>query len=309
MPLDPALKTILEPMNAGEGPKLHELSPADARTFFDAMQFPGGDEIALASVEDQTFAGPAGSVPVRIYRASTEAAQPALVYFHGGGWVIGSIDTHDATCRALAAGAGCTVVSVDYRLAPEAPYPAAADDCYAALEWVAAEAASLGIDPARIALGGDSAGGNLTAVVSQMARDRSGPSVCFQLLIYPVTDADFGRASYDENATGYLLETDAMKWFWGHYVPDEARRSEPYASPLRAPDLAGLPPALVITAEFDPLRDEGEAYAAALEKAGVDTTLTRYDGMIHGFYAMGALVKGARDAVAESVGALKKAFG
>ncbi|MAE95173.1 MAG: hypothetical protein CL910_10985 [Deltaproteobacteria bacterium] len=307
MPVDPALSAILDQLAQTEGPKLHELPPEQARTFFDQMQMPAA-ELPIASVQDRTLPGPAGDIPVRIYLPEVEGTPPVLVYFHGGGWVIGSIETHDGSCRELANEVGCAVVSVDYRLAPEHPYPAAADDCYAVAAWVAEHGAELGVDGSRLAIGGDSAGGNLSAVVALMARDRGTPQIAFQLLIYPVTDADFTRSSYVENATGYLLEADAMKWFWNHYVPDPAQRAEAYCSPLRAGDLAGLPPALVLTAELDPLRDEGEAYGQRLKEAGVTVTTTRYDGMIHGFFAMGLLVEGAREAVAEASTALRGAL-
>ncbi len=307
MPLDPALKLVLDQLAANPGPQLHELEPAQARTFFDAMQFPS-PEIALPSVEIRTIPGPAGEIPVRIYRPSTAATLPALVYFHGGGWVIGSLDSHDPSCRNLAKEVGCSVVSVDYRLAPEHRYPAAPEDCYAATRFVAENAAQLGIDAKRIAIGGDSAGGNLAAVVALMARDRRGPSLRFQLLLYPVTGADFTRASYRENAEGYLLTLKMMEWFWNHYVPDASARRGAYCAPLHAKDLAGLPPALVQTAEFDPLRDEGEAYAKRLKQAGVATTLTRYDGLIHGYFAMGGISEAAARAVREAVTALRTAL-
>jgi len=307
MPLDPGLQIVLDQLAQNPGPKLHELKPAEARVFFEQMQFPA-EEIQLASVEDRVVPGPAGALPVRIYRPQVESPLPALVFFHGGGWVIGSLDSHDATCRDLARRVGCAVVSIGYRLAPEHPYPAAAEDCYAATAWLAEHGADFGVDGRRLAVGGDSAGGNLAAVVAQMARDRRGPELAFQLLIYPVTDADFERASYVENAEGFLLEAVGMRWFWDLYVPDLAQRSEPYCAPLRAVDLAGLPPALVITAELDPLRDEGEAYAKGLREAGVPVTATRYDGMIHGFFGMGLLAQGARDAVADASGALQEAL-
>jgi acetyl esterase len=222
--------------------------------------------------------------------------------------VIGSIETHDGLCRQLANAAGCIVVSVDYRLAPEHPYPAAAEDAYAATRWVVDNARSFGGDPSRVAVGGDSAGGNLTAVVSLMARDRGGPPLVQQLLIYPVTDAPTDKGSYRSNAEGYFLTADMMQWFWRHYT-GEAGSAEPYACPLRAKSLAGLPPALVVTAEFDPLRDEGEVYAARLREAGVPVHLSRYDGMIHGFFAMSAFLDRARAAVAEAAEALRGAFG
>ena len=308
MPLDPAFQMILDQMAANPGPPLHEQSPAEARAMYEAMQMPGV-EVELAAVEDRTMPGAEGEIPVRVYRPEAPGRLPVLVYFHGGGWVIGSLDSHDAPCRELASKAGCVVVSVDYRLAPEARYPAAADDCFAVTRYVAENAAELGVDAQRVAVGGDSAGGNLGAVVAQMARDRGAPSLCFQLLIYPVTDADFGRGSYTENAEGYLLTTEAMRWFWGHYVPDEAQRTEPYCAPLRAASLAGLPPAFVQTAEFDPLRDEGEAYAKRLEEAGVATRAIRYDGLIHGFFAMGPLSPAAQAGVDDAAEALRAAFG
>jgi acetyl esterase len=245
---------------------------------------------------------------VRIYKPEGRPPLPALVYFHGGGWVIGSLETHDGACRELANRIGCAVVSVDYRLAPESRYPAAAEDCYAATQWVAENAKALGVDAKRIAIGGDSAGGNLAAVVALMARDRGGPALRHQLLIYPVTDADFERASYRENAEGYLLTTKAMAWFWGHYVPELAQRQDGYAAPLRAKDLAGLPPAFVLTAEFDPLRDEGEAYAKRLAQAGVPTRLQRYDGAIHGFFAMGVLSQVARTAIDDAIAEVRAAL-
>jgi acetyl esterase len=307
MPVDPSLKVVLDALAQNEGPQLHELSPQDARTFFDQMQLPSA-EVPVAHVENRTIPGPAGELPVRVYRPEADAPLPVLVFYHGGGWVIGSLETHDGTCRELASQAGCVVVSVDYRLAPEHRHPAAADDCYAALTWVAENAAEVGGDPSRLAVGGDSAGGNLSAVVALLARERGGPALALQLLIYPVTDADFETASYGENAEGYLLTRDAMLWFWDHYVPDPADRALATAAPLRADDLSGLPAALVLTAEFDPLRDEGEAYARRLEEAGVRVTATRYDGMIHGFFAMGALVPPARKAVAEAALALRGAF-
>jgi acetyl esterase len=307
VPLDPALDLVVTQLNSAGGPKLHDLTATQARALYEAAKFPGV-EVEIPHVEDRVVPGAGGGIPVRIYRPEGSAPQPALVYFHGGGWVIGSIETHDGSCRELAKGSGCTVVSVDYRLAPEHRYPAAADDCYAALSWVAENAGDLKIDPERIAVGGDSAGGNLATVVSMMARDRNGPLPRFQLLVYPITDADFESASYRENAEGYLLERATMQWFWDHYIPGKEKRSDAYAAPLRAPSLEGLPPALVITAEFDPLRDEGEAYAGRLKRAGVPTTLSRYDGMIHGFIAMSALVGGARDAVGEAVAALRDAL-
>ena len=224
------------------------------------------------------------------------------------GWVIGDIESSDGLCRILTNAVGCIVVSVDYRLAPEHPFPAAADDAYHATLWAATNASSFGGDPSRIAVCGDSAGGNLAAVVAQIARDRGKPAICFQLLIYPVTDAACDTPSYSENAEGYFLTKDAMQWFWNHYVRNDADRNHPYASPLRARNLAGLPAALVITAEFDPLRDEGERYAEGLRAAGTPVQLTRYEGMIHGFFAMSAVIDQGRTAIQQSAAALRTAF-
>ncbi|MDX2166776.1 MAG: alpha/beta hydrolase [Deltaproteobacteria bacterium] len=310
MPLDPQAQALLDQLESMGGKSLSEMGVSEARQMMEMMSQMRGAPVEVASAVDRTIPGPQADIPVRVYTPQGTAPFPLLVYFHGGGWVLGSLETHDGICRALASGAGCVVVSVDYRLAPEHRYPAAADDCYAATQWAAARAAELGADARRVAIGGDSAGGNLTAVVAQMARDRGGPALAFQLLIYPVTDAtNLETASYRDNATGYLLTTADMHWFWDHYLGDgRPRAAEPYASPLKATSLAGLPPALVLTAEFDPLRDEGEAYARALEEAGVPARLTRYQGMIHGFFGMGALLDQANAAVKEACGNLRLAF-
>jgi acetyl esterase len=222
------------------------------------------------------------------------------VYLHGGGWVLGDLDAYDGLCRTLAAKLRCVVVSVDYRLAPEHRFPNAPEDCYAAARWVAENAASLGIDPGSIAVGGDSAGGNLAAVVALMARDRGGPRIAYQILVYPVTERSFDTGSYRDNGADYFLTTDMMIHFWKEYLSGEDDAASPYASPLRAKDLKGLPPALVITAEFDPLRDEGETYAKRLEQAGVPVRVSRYDGMIHGFYAMPSVFPQALEAIEET---------
>lgn len=309
MPLDPQARFVLDQLAAQGGLDLTALSPADARAAFEKMRLPLPVE-PVARAEDRSIPGPAGAIPVRVYAAEgVSTPAPALVYFHGGGWVIGSLESHDPFCRALANRTGAVIVSADYRLAPEARYPAAAEDCYAVTRWVAENGAGLGIDGTRLAVGGDSAGGNLAAAVALMARDRKGPALRHQLLIYPVTDADFDTTSYRDNADGYMLTREGMQWFWNHYVPDAAQRREPYAAPLRAADLAGLPPATVQTAEFDPLRDEGEAYAARLRDAGIETTLTRYDGQIHGFAAMFEIFDAGKRALEESATALRRALG
>jgi len=308
MPLDPQAKMLIDQLNALGSPPMNTLTPAEARQAMLQMTAmrPPGDEVA--SVENRKVPGPLGDIPVRIYTPAGKKPLPVLVYYHGGGWVIGDLETHDGTCRLIANGSGVIVVSVDYRLAPEHKFPAAAEDCYAATKWVAANAASFGGDPSRLGVGGDSAGGNLAAVVSLMARDRGGPEIKFQLLIYPVTNAAFDEPSYVENAEGYFLTRDSMIWFWNHYQSSLADKRNPYAWPLQAKDVHRLPPALVITAEYDPLRDEGEAYARRLADAGVPTTLSRYDGMIHGFFSMSLLLDKGRAAVKEASDAVRAAL-
>jgi acetyl esterase len=307
MPLDPAVRTMLDSIEAVTLKPFNEQTPAEARAGFELMnQIVGPPEKAVPT-EDRTIPGPGGEIPIRIYRPEAEGPVPVVVYFHGGGWVIGNIDSHDTPCHRLAAGVPCVVVSVEYRLAPEARYPAAVEDCEAAAAWVSSHAADLGADPARLAVAGDSAGGNLAAVVARRARDKSGPPIAFQLLIYPATDLTRSMPSQVENGTGYLLTVDAMEWFEGHYL-EESERKEPDASPLFVDDLAGLPPALVVTAEFDPLRDEGEAYAERLRQAGGDAVTSRYDGQIHGFYGLDSLFEGSRTATAETIAALRRAL-
>ena len=269
----------------------------------------GGDKEPVHAVEDRTIPGPAGEIPVRVYRPSAATGLPVLVYLHGGGWVICDLETHDPTCRAISNGAGCVVVSVDYRLAPEHKFPAAADDAYAATAWVAQHAQELGADASRVAIGGDSAGGNLTAAVALMARERAGPPLSFQVLIYPVLDLASESASRKENGEGYFLTAAGMTWYEEQYLRDDADRKNVLASPLLADDLAGLPPALVVTAEYDPLRDEGEAYGRRLNEAGVPATVSRYDGMFHGFLAFAGALDDATRAQAEVFAALRTAFG
>jgi acetyl esterase len=307
MPLHPQFQALLEQMAAAGGKPLTELPVAEARAMYRAMQ-PVATQIEVGRVEDRRIPGPGGEIPLRIYTPAGAGPFPILMNFHGGGWVIGDLDTADAQCRDLCRLVGCVVVSVDYRLAPEHPFPAAADDCYAATRWAHANAAAIDGDPGRLAVGGDSAGGNLAAVVSLMARDRAGPPLCFQLLVYPVTNASFDTASYRDNAEGYLLTRASMEWFWNHYCPTTEQKRNPYASPARAQNLANLPPALVLTAEFDPLRDEGEAYAAALRAARVPAEAVRYDGLIHGFFAMSHLVPAGRPGMEKAAQALRRAF-
>jgi acetyl esterase len=304
MALDPDTRNMLDMLASMGMGDIADLTPEQARAM--RMTPPPAEPTPVGAVADRTLPSAREPIPVRIYSPATPAQRGALVYFHGGGWVIGDLDSHDETCRRLCSGAGLTVISVHYRRAPETTYPGAVEDCYAATCWTAENAAALGIDPHRIAVGGDSAGGNLAAAVALMARDRGGPAIRFQLLIYPVTDADFARASYRENGEGYLLSRRGMQWFWDQYVPDLEQRREPYAAPLRAARLDGLPPALVQTAEFDPLRDEGEAYAEALRQAGVAVRMTRYDGLIHGFFGMQDAIPAARPALQEAIAALRE---
>jgi acetyl esterase len=308
MPVTPEVQTILDFIAAAEGPPREELSPTELRESYGALNTVESRP-EMASVTDRVVPGPAGDIPVRVYVPTAEPGpRPVLVYFHGGGWVIGSVDTHDGTVRAVAEGSGVTVVSVDYRLAPEHPFPAAIDDCLAAVRWVVGNAADLDVDPARLAVGGDSAGGNLAAIAAHELL-AGGPDIRFQLLIYPVTDGTMSHPSIDENAEGYFLTKATMTWFWQQYVCD-GDWTGPRVSPLHAADeiLAGLPPALVITAEYDPLRDEGEAYAARLAAAGVDARTRRYGGMIHGFFSMRDLVPEGKAAVDDACEALRDAL-
>jgi acetyl esterase len=287
---------------------VEESTPAEAREAIRTRTAALGPFEEVAAVADHRIPVAGDEITVRTYSPGGPGSHPALVYYHGGGWVIGDLYTHDGLCRSLTNAARCVVASVEYRLAPEAKYPVAPRDSYAALQWVVAHAERLGIDARRIAVGGDSAGGNLATVVALMARERGGPALVHQVLIYPVTDHAFDTPSYVENATGYVLTRDGMRWFWNHYLQQESQGREPYASPLRAQSLVGLPPALVVTAEYDPLRDEGEAYAARLRDAGVPVTLTRYPGMFHGFVRMTRILDQARTARDEIAGSLQKAF-
>jgi len=310
MPLHQQARLVLDAIEGMKLPDLSELSPADARalTAKQRAELPPGPD---AAVEDREIPGPSGSIAVRIFKplGGTVADKlPVLVWFHGGGFVIGSVAQSDADCRHLATLASVAVVSVEYRLAPDHPFPAAPDDCYAATSWVAEHAAELGVDPARLAVGGDSAGGNLAAVVALMARDRGAPRIRFQRLVYPVTDlVSLETKSHHENAVGYFLTRRTMLWFREHYLPREAERKEPYASPLHA-DLRWLPRTLVLTAEFDPLRDEGEELAKRLDRAGTAVTLRRYPGMIHGFFSMNAFLDDGKRALADAAAALRDAL-
>jgi acetyl esterase len=299
MPIDPSAAAVIEVLEQHFPRVERTRSAAEAREL--ARQLPRPADVEpIAAVDDRRVPGPDGEIAVRIYRPAVDGGpRPGVVYFHGGGFVICDLDSHDGACRRLANAMGAVVVSVDYRLAPEHPWPAAPEDAYAATRWVAEHAAELGIDAARLALAGDSAGGNLTAVVALMARDRGGPPLAFQLLVYPVIDLGSTRAQYPsqrENAEGYFLTVPQMEWYRRQYLADDGHGEQPYASPIKASSLVGLPPACVVTAEMDPLRDEGEAYGRALDAAGVPVTIHRAPGMFHGFFNMDAVLDGSKDA-------------
>ncbi|MFC6835364.1 alpha/beta hydrolase [Halomarina ordinaria] len=280
----PEIVGLLQQMGAAPLPPFWSLSPEGARQFTEGLFPTADDPEPVAEVMDLEVTEE--GIPVRVYVPEGQGPYPTLVYLHGGGWVIGDLDTYDATCRALANAADRMVVSVDYRLAPEHPFPVPLEDCYAAAEWVFDAAETMQVDTDNVAIGGDSAGGNLATAVALMARDRDGPEFARQVLVYPVTDYDFDTPSYEENADGYLLTRADMEWFWDHYLRDEVDGSHPYASPLRARDLSGLPPATVVTCGFDPLRDEGATYADRLADAGVDVNHVHYADAIHGIVQM-----------------------
>jgi acetyl esterase len=312
MALDPESQRLIDLMAAANRPAWNTLSPEAARELYLSLR-PGaqGPRPAEVEVVDRTIAGPAGDLPVRIYRPVSVAADaklPGLVYAHGGGWVFGNLDSHDVLCAQLALEAGIAVFAVDYRLAPEARFPGAFDDMVAGLKWVAANGPSVGIDPAKLAIGGDSAGGNLAAAVSIWARDNRGPRLRLQLLAYPVTDAVARAESYRRYEDGYGLNAATMEWFFDHYTPDKGSRGDWRVSPLRAGSLAGLAPALVITAGFDPLRDEGRAYAFRLQQEGTQADLMEFGGMLHGFLSSPMLLHGARRGTTLAAAALREAL-
>ena len=307
MPVDPQIQALLD---KGAGvPATHTLSIEVARAQYEARIALMAPPAEIASRREQIIDGPGGPLRIRIYTPHGAGPFPLLVFLHGSGFVLCSLDTHDGMCRNLCAGAACVVASVDYRLAPEHKFPAAIEDCLHATRWAAAHAADLGADASRIVVGGDSAGGNLAAVTALRLREEGGAALCGQLLLYPVTDYHTpGTPSYDENAEGYGLTRDTMKWFWDHYLSDPSEGAHPHASPLRAPDLSGLPSALIVTAQYDPLRDEGEFYAGKLRAAGVPTTLIRYDGVNHGFMFWVGVVDQAGAAMNEACAWLRGIF-
>jgi acetyl esterase len=281
--LHPEVRSIVEQDRAEGVPRSSSLSVEGARSVHvEGFAFPE-EPTPVGDVSEYRIPGPGGPLPVRVYEPDGEGPFPALLYIHGGGWVLGNLEGVDELCRRLANAADCAVVSVDYRLAPEHPFPAPVEDCSAALRWIAENPGVAHADPDRLAVAGDSAGGNLAAAVSLLARDRDGPDLDYQVLIYPVTNHAFDTESYEENAEGYLLTKRDMEWFWDHYLERDLDGRNPYASPLRARDLSGLPPATVVTAGFDPLRDDGLAYADRLAEAGVAVERRNHEDMIHGF--------------------------
>jgi acetyl esterase len=305
VPLHQQAQTLCDAVNALGGIPASDETLQESRDGLALLHASGcGDAEPVYAIGDLD----ANGVPVRVYRPSPDDGLPVVVYLHGGGWTIGSVDVYDPITRALANAANAIVVSVDYRLAPEHPYPAPLDDCWTALEWVAEHTNVFEGDPSRIAIAGDSAGGNLAAVCALRAREEKLP-LALQVLIYPVTDAGLTHPSHTENAEGYLLEAKLMRWFVDCYTRGGADVSDWQISPLRAPDVAGVAPALVITAEYDVLRDEGEAYARRLADAGVPVAHTRYDGMIHAFFALPAVLDDGKTAMAQVGTALHKAFG
>jgi acetyl esterase len=310
MPLHPEVEALLREFDEQGLRPFSEMTVLEARAMGESLEALQGEMEDVADVRDVLVQGAAGHLSARLYYPYATEAPPVLIYFHGGGWVMGSIESADKPCRSLANAAGCVVVSVGYRLSPDTKYPGPAEDCYAATAWIADHVGALGGDPRWLGVSGDSAGANLAAAVTLMARDRGGPHLSYQVLIYPVTAP--ARASvfesYAVNGQGYLLTSDSMRWFWDHYTSTPADADEPYASPLRAENLSGLPPALVVTAEFDPLRDEGRAYAQRLKDAGVRVEALEYNGAIHGFLWMNGRLEQGREATAAIGSHLRKQF-
>lgn len=319
--LDPQMQDVINELIALEPPKIIDMTPFNSRqgnAVVGAVQAvltkQGKSPVEpVSNVAHRLIPGGAGQqLLVRIYQPAGDGPFPALVYFHGGGWVLANLDVYDSSCRAITNAAQCAVISVAYRQAPENKFPAAPEDCYAAYRWVLANAAAIRVDPARVAVGGESAGGNLATVTALLARDRKAPLPVHQLLIYPVTTTAIANrpkfASYAENVDTLPLNTPTLDWFYSYYLRRPGDSANPYASPLIA-NVQGLPAATVITAEFDPLRDEGEAYAKRLQDAGVATTLTRYSGVTHEFFSMAGVLDKAKQAVAEAAIGLKKSFG
>jgi acetyl esterase len=307
MPLDPQVEAVVQRLNsAGEKP-VEESTPAEARIAARDWLDLVGEAEHVAKTEHRFITGPTADLPIRIYTPEGDGPFPGLVFFHGSGWTVSNIEIADAPHRALANRTGCVVVAVNYQKAPEHKFPIPFDDAYAATCWVAEHADELGIDAGRLGVGGDSAGGNLAAAVCLKARDDAAPALAYQLLVYPATDYRFDLPSYSENSEGYLLTTAGMRWFWAQYLADESDAANPLACPMRAADHTGLPPAIIITAEYDPLRDDGEAFAERLKASGVPVIARRYPGMVHGFLWMSGVVDRSRqliDDIAHDLSAL-----
>jgi len=309
MPLDPDARALVDALSTVLPAPFHQIGLDAAREFSEAMGAQGPDPKSVHSTEDRNIPGPNGDIPVRIYRPSADEHLPVLVWIHGGGWSIGGLEGGtDVTCRELANRANCVVVSIDYRLAPEHKFPAPFEDCYAALVWVLANASDFGGDPARVAIGGDSAGANLSAAVCIAKRDNGGPSAIFQLLAYPATEYAVERPSWTENAEAPVLGVADVIWFWDFYLRDEADRTDWRATPSNAESLEGVPPAFVLTAEFDPLRDDGENFGRLLQEAGVDVHVKRYPGVFHGFFTMGTALQRTDEALDDAADSLRKVF-
>jgi acetyl esterase len=308
VPLDPQVQGLLEAMAAQGMPPFHQMTVAQAREVAYAFVDLQGDTEEVAEVREVSVPVDGGAVAVRVYRPDAPGPLPLVVYFHGGGWVIGDLDVADKPCRSLANAARAVVASVDYRRAPEHRFPTASEDSYAATTWLVEHAADLGADARDVTVCGDSAGGNLAAAVTLMARDRGGVPITRQVLLYPVTSPAEGSpfGSYVENADGYLLTAGDMHWFWKQYLRSPEDGKHPYAAPLKAADLTGLPPASVTVCEFDPLRDEGVAYADRLEKAGVPVTLNRIDGAVHGIFWLAGAVALGRDLIGAAATAIRQ---
>lgn len=306
MPVNPKIQFFLDQMNTMPV-SFERLTPEVMRNSENSALVSMQKE-PVEKVEDRTISLTGRELPIRIYTPKGEAPFPALIFYHGGGWVLGSIESHDAICRELANMASCIVISVEYRLAPEHKFPSAVDDAYESLEWVASHADELGIDASKMAVGGDSAGGNLATVACLISKERSGPKVVHQFLLYPSTGPAADYPSMTENAEGYLLTKDMMSWFQKHYIENPEDQTNPYLSPILSENLEDLPPATILTAQFDPLRDVGIAYAEKLKEHGVAVYHRNYDDLIHGFANFTSFVPEAREAVAEGAEQLKKAF-
>jgi acetyl esterase len=310
--LDPDAQIVLNMNREAARPPIQTLTPAEARQGMRQSRTRlSPDPPDVAECRDLACPGPAGPISLRLYRGlglDPAAAVPGVLFFHGGGWVMGDLDTHDVTCRLLANAAGCAVIAVDYRLAPEHPFPAAADDAYAAFTWLAEHAPELAIDPARLAVCGDSAGGNLAAVVALMARERGGPALRAQVLVYPVVDLSLTQGSFATRADGFTLTRDAMTWFRDVYTPDRRHWTDWRAAPLHAPHHRDLPPAHIVTAGYDPLCDEGAQYAERLRAHGVAVDHKHYEGQMHGFLGAGKIIRAAGTAIGEIGSALRSAF-